>query len=447
MATDLLNVRKAFRARPGYYILDIDYSQIENRVSAAFAGEYPLLKGFVEGVDFYSNIYAQMAGIPFEQVTKSLRQIGKIIVLSQNYGAGAYSTARQLKTDVKRAQELIESLWKGLPATKNAKLAMLEKARRQGGIHSFFGRWMPLPNLDHFDRMIKAKEERKVWSSLVQGSSADWMKIAMIRCWRGLRDRDVHPLLTVHDELVFEVGFGEPFKEIVWIIREAMEFKVPTLPVDAPIYPSCKELYPGGFFVPAEPTFGPSWGEQYDLEDKIKKNPDGTEKVIPGFRTYAKQHGWPIDFDTFRDPKPDFFTQRSLRAVSVKSGPVAKAGLQAISEAMHVADTDPYMPVEVVARICGAKIEEEGMQFRYPCIVVKVPPLDEIEAAYLAKAATLAEGDHHVFVSYRDQMLDLGRTVDPKTLQSLLSRLPRVGSKVETEVYTNEGRLVKLAFA
>ena len=121
MSNQSVNVRSAFVARPGYYYMDADYAQIEPKLSAALAGERSLIQGFIDEKDYYTLIYALMSQTPYEQVTKTLRQIGKTIVLGQSYGQEAGGLARKLKTSFDNAKEYMDAYWSGIPYTKAAK--------------------------------------------------------------------------------------------------------------------------------------------------------------------------------------------------------------------------------------------------------------------------------------------------------------------------------------
>jgi hypothetical protein len=427
MATQLINVRAAFEARPGYVLYDIDYSQIENRLSAAVAGERPLLEGFLAGHDFYRMIFAQMKGgnIDINSITKTERQIGKVLVLGQGYGQGKKGAARQLKKSLEETEQILAAYWNGLPATTAARNEILIKARSAMGMSTWFGRWRPMPELFHDQNHIRAKAERQLWNFYIQGTAADWMKIAMLRCDRALAHYDVHLLLTVHDELLFEVSVKEPLAEVAWVIKDAMEFKVPDLPVDVPaLYRSNRDLYPDGFYVPAEATWGFNWGEQHELEDQTKGG-----KTVKGFRTLAKERGLDLDFETFRDPKPDYTTPRRSRA----SRPT-KPTLRAVeTAAINDLFTKPLQ-------------EDQVDPFRYPCVVVEMPQLDKAESEFVKNASALLPGPDHLFLEYDAKLIDTTVQVDGGQLVEYLKKLPRVGSKLTANRFNQNGSLVKVSF-
>jgi len=218
-------VRSAFIPRPGYFFLDPDYSQIEFKLSAAIAGEKRVLDGFNKGFDYYTIVYNGMFNTNFtgktdpqtgkKDIPATERKLGKEAALGQQYGQEAIGLARKLKVHKDKGQELMDRYWAGLPMTKLARENALKMALRIGGVQTWFGRKRPLPDLYSDIRKIQGKAVRSVWSTIIQGTAADWLKIAMVRLDRALEGYDAHILLTVHDELLLEVSEKEP----VWVIN------------------------------------------------------------------------------------------------------------------------------------------------------------------------------------------------------------------------------------
>jgi len=370
MANQSVNIREAFQAREGYYFIDPDYSQIEFRLSAALAGERPLIIGFHEGNDYYKMIFRQMKGgtIALEDVTKSERQLGKTVALGQNYDQGDSGLARKLRCDIEHARDVRESYWAGLPATKAAKEIAVQRALATGQVHTWFGRVRYLPELFSDNRRLRAKGIRSVWNTIIQGTAADWLKIAMVRCYAALKDRDVHILITVHDELVFEASEKESCLEITEIIRQAMEFKVKGLPL------GCEDMYPDGYFVPCDFEYGYDWGTLFKLDD-------WTDKSTPmiGFRTYCANENKPVNFDAPRpenisvsfvapkntDPRIEVAPRKNRKAKMSNTGEIQTGGL------------DPVDAVIVWAKTGKAP---EGP----PNLAVVAPPIEFVPAQPVA---------------------------------------------------------------
>lgn len=473
MATDLVNVRKAFIANPGYFIVDVDYSQIEPRLSAAHSGERPILQGFVADVDYYTNIYHLMSKIPIDQIGKKLRQIGKVINLRLSYGGGVNSLARTLKLGYEETSILLESYWAGQPALTAAINELLVRARSEGGVRTIFGSWMPLPDLSHQENAIRAKAERQCWNRLIQGTAAIWLKIAMLRCDRALVGRDVFMKLTVHDELYFECSVKEKVSEVLWLIRDAFEFKVPDLPVDAALYyQSNRDIYPSGFYVPAAITCGMNWGDQHEISDKtVKDKKTGEPKIIKGWKTISRELGLNLDFDTFEQLVPDYLTPRRNRffakpssspAEVPQSSPLRDRVAAMISEVRQASVNvvvESYGPAGVVApvlppaRLRLVQPDEEPPAeevrvdpYRYPCVVVKLPPVDATEERIVTLAAQTAVGNEWLFLQCGEALVDARRQVDAKAFMAILAKLPRICSILTSERYTAAGQLVRQVF-
>jgi len=262
MAYQGFNVRSAFIPRDGYYFVDVDWSQVEFRFSAMVAGEIEVLKGFAEGKDYYKNLTSLMFKIPYDAVTKAQRQTGKVVCLGQNYGQEKYGLARVLKCTPEVAQGVMDDFWAGQPRTKAAKERAVEETIRRGYVQTYLGRRRKLPDLLSNDRKKYGFGVRSVWSHIVQGSCADFLKIAMIRVRRALQGRDAYLILTVHDELLLEVGEKENFYEIVKIVAAAMAFRIPGFE-DLE-----KQMHRAGYpdwqaVLPIEIEFGYSYGELY----------------------------------------------------------------------------------------------------------------------------------------------------------------------------------------
>lgn len=273
MSNQSVDIRSAFVARPGYFLLDPDYSQIEFKISAALAGEKRVLDGFAKGHDYYTIVFNGMFSTNFtgkkdpvtgkRDIPSEDRKLGKETALGQNYGQEANGLARKLKVSQDRGRELMDRYWAGLPATKVAKEQALRFAMQKGYVQTWFGRKRPLPDLNSEIRSIRAKAVRSVWNTIIQGTAADWLKIAMVRVHRALKDYDAHILLTVHDELLIEVSEKEPIREVVAVVKEAMEFKVKGMPV------GLEDMYPDGFFVEVGDECGYDWGNLLPLRQFI----------------------------------------------------------------------------------------------------------------------------------------------------------------------------------
>jgi len=215
-------IRAAFVARPGYRIVSADYSQIELRVLAHLSHDPELIAAFSGDEDVHTHTASLVFDVPKDQVTREMRSRSKTINFGVIYGMGDAALGRQLDIPKQEAARFIEAYFR-----RYAKVAtfMLETVRAAGkgeAVRTLLGRRRFLPNLHSANRGLRAEAERIAKNTPIQGTAADILKLAMVKLGEG----DVVPgakmILTVHDELVFEVPEAA-VEEAKGRIREAME--------------------------------------------------------------------------------------------------------------------------------------------------------------------------------------------------------------------------------
>jgi DNA polymerase-1 len=227
-------IRLAFVAGlPGHVLLTADYSQIELRVLAHFTEEPALMRAFDADEDIHRAVASEVFNTPLEQVTREQRNYAKTINFGIIYGVSAYGLARRIEgLDVNAAGELIEAYHKRFPSIKRFLDECVMHAQSQGYVETILGRRRPIPDISSAVLAIRNGAERMAINSVVQGSAADLIKIAMNNVYRRLRTerRKSLLLLQVHDELVFETPRDDVEHDAA-IIREemqnAMKLKVP----------------------------------------------------------------------------------------------------------------------------------------------------------------------------------------------------------------------------
>lgn len=188
---------------PGFVLLVADYAQIEQRILAHFAGKGALWQGFWDGVDAHTATAAAVFGVAPEEVTKQMRQIAKAIAFAINYGAGPQKVADMSHTTLRRAKQILAEHEKQFPEVYAYKRKLLRTVRSRRPVpylRTLLGRKRRLPDLLSGDNGRRAKAERQVVNSHIQGSNADITKLALTRLHRGLLP-DMQILLTVHDEI------------------------------------------------------------------------------------------------------------------------------------------------------------------------------------------------------------------------------------------------------
>lgn len=256
-------IRKAFIAPPGHLLITADYSQIELRLLAHLSRDPALIEAFHRGEDIHVAVAAQIHGVAPERVTKEQRNGAKMVNFGIVYGITSYGLARRLKIGEKEAAEIIAGYKKKFAGITTFLEECIAQAKRYGYVETMLKRRRPIMGIDSKNPNERALAERVAINSVVQGSAADLIKMAMIDLHRRLgggarqqgsetarQGRNSAPstqhfappeiagvkmLLQIHDELVFEAQeevAEEARKLIVSRMEAAMELSVP-LKVDS----------------------------------------------------------------------------------------------------------------------------------------------------------------------------------------------------------------------
>jgi DNA polymerase-1 len=217
-------IRRAFVAAPGYLLMSADYSQIELRVLAHLAEEETLVDAFRTGEDIHDRTALKVFGPDSGLDPYELRRRAKIINYALLYGKTAFTLSRDIGVTQQAAQEFIDAYFAGFPRVRGFIDRTLDEARRTGVVRTLFGRRRLVPNLTSRNYQIKAAAERETVNMPIQGTAADILKKAMIDLHaalpaHGLRTRMI---LTVHDELLFEVPEDE-LEAAKALVQERME--------------------------------------------------------------------------------------------------------------------------------------------------------------------------------------------------------------------------------
>jgi DNA polymerase I len=204
-------IRAAFRSGvPGWQLLCADYSQIELRVLAHFSSDETLLAAFANDDDIHTLVASQVYGVERDRVDRDMRRSAKTINFGVIYGQSAFGLAKTLDIPQDEAQQFIDAYFARYPGVDRFMEATLDEARRRGFVTTISGRRRPVQGVrDAAARGTKRQRllpERIAINSVIQGSAADLIKMAMIRVHRRLRSEpwQAKLLLQIHDELVFE---------------------------------------------------------------------------------------------------------------------------------------------------------------------------------------------------------------------------------------------------
>jgi len=222
-------IRQAFVPEDEAHVLLVaDYSQIELRVLAHLSGDEGLAAAFEAGTDIHAATAAAVFDLPLEHVDPESRRRAKVFNFGLAYGMNAYGLAQRLDIAPDEAQGIIDEYFAGFPKIKTYLSTQVERARLDGYTETILGRRRYIPELTSDNRRIRELGERQALNAPIQGSASDVFKVAMIRVDAALTERpelDCHMLLTVHDELVFEVR-ADAVEDAKALVREGMEHAV-----------------------------------------------------------------------------------------------------------------------------------------------------------------------------------------------------------------------------
>jgi DNA polymerase-1 len=228
-------IRQAFVPRKGYTLLSCDYSQIELRVMAALSCDLTMITAFQDGADIHTITAAKVHGVTPEEVTREMRSGAKMVNFGIIYGISAFGLSQRLAIPRGEAAEIIDAYFREYPAIKEYMDRTIAESREKGYAETISGRRRQYPDLNSSNAGLRQNAERAAINMPIQGTSADMIKIAMIRIDELLRKKPylTKMLLQVHDELVFDLHPDEE-SELVPKILHIMETALP-LPHDVPI--------------------------------------------------------------------------------------------------------------------------------------------------------------------------------------------------------------------
>ncbi|MBT6306621.1 MAG: DNA polymerase I [Rhodospirillaceae bacterium] len=230
-------IRTAFIAESGNTLLSIDYSQIELRLLADIANIQSLKDAFHEGIDIHAQTASEVFNVPLQEIDSMVRRNAKAINFGIIYGISSFGLARQLRCQQSDAKRYIDAYFDKYPGIKaymeNTKLA----ARANGYVETLFGRKIHLSGIKEASPARRGFFERAAINAPIQGTAADIIKRAMIKVPMALKNAQLNAqmLLTVHDELLFEVPNTE-LQDTTQTLRRAMEeAAMPAVKISVPL--------------------------------------------------------------------------------------------------------------------------------------------------------------------------------------------------------------------
>ena len=217
-------IRAAFVARPGWVLVDADYSQIELRVLAHMSGDETMRSAFLEGQDIHSRTAAEVYGVPLDEVTPAMRSSAKAVNFGIVYGISDFTLAKNISVTRAEARDFMERYFARYPGVKRFMEDCVQLGYARGYARTLLGRRRYLPELKSPSYNVRAFGERCAMNSPIQGTAADIIKLAMIRVFEALRAQKLRArlILQVHDELIVEAPEDEA-ERVRALLRDCME--------------------------------------------------------------------------------------------------------------------------------------------------------------------------------------------------------------------------------
>ncbi len=217
-------IRSCFIPASGYKIMSADYSQIELRILAHVTKDNMLVKAYQNGKDIHTQTASLIYDVPEDKVDSEMRSAAKTVNFAVIYGRGARNLSKDLNISVDEAQEFRNKYFEKYYGVNSYIETVREKSRDSGFVRTLFGRVRYLPGYASSNQRDIAGAERIAFNTIIQGTSADIIKIAMKNINNSFNEKGLKSkmLIQVHDELVFEVHENE-IDKVKEIIKNEME--------------------------------------------------------------------------------------------------------------------------------------------------------------------------------------------------------------------------------
>ena len=227
-------IRKAFiPGEKNWELLCCDYSQIELRVLAHFSKDAAMTEAFKNGIDIHTAVAAEVFRVDEKDVDKEMRRVAKAVNFGVIYGQSPYGLAASLNIPQEQAAEFIDDYFSRYPGVEVFIEKTLEECHRTGYAFTILGRRRPIAGIKNTGGRNRNMPERTAINTVIQGSAADLIKLAMLKVHAALEQSDLAAkmLLQIHDELIFESP-AEELEPLIELVRENME---QAMSLDVPI--------------------------------------------------------------------------------------------------------------------------------------------------------------------------------------------------------------------
>lgn len=216
-------IRQAFiPSHPDWFLVSADYSQIDLRMLAHLSGDTSLCEAFRQGEDIHLHTASQVFDVPETQVTPEMRKRAKTINFGLIYGISPFGLSRQLGITTDEARTYITHYFERFPDIRDYHDRIISAAQRDGYVKTIMGRLRRVPHINSSNNPERQEAVRQGFNAVVQGSSADAIKIAMIHLNEKLKPMRARMVLQVHDEIVVDTPPDE-LETVCGMLKESME--------------------------------------------------------------------------------------------------------------------------------------------------------------------------------------------------------------------------------
>ncbi|HEY4510393.1 MAG TPA: DNA polymerase [Candidatus Paceibacterota bacterium] len=221
-----MNIRRAFISPRGAKLLALDYSQIELRILAILSRDEKLSAIFKRGEDVHTAVASEVFNVSSRDVTPEMRRRAKVINFGIIYGMGVNALKNSIGSSQKEAREFYDNYFIRFPKISGYLEGLKKEAYEKGYTETFFGRKRYFPDIRSRVEYVRKSAERMAMNAPIQGSAADFIKLAMVNAEEALRKKGLKEkaslLLQIHDELVYEVK-NEALEDVARVVSHEME--------------------------------------------------------------------------------------------------------------------------------------------------------------------------------------------------------------------------------
>ena len=217
-------IRKAFLPSENSVLLSSDYSQIELRVLAHISNAKSLQEAFNNDEDIHTHVASDIFDVPDENVTPNMRRTAKSVIFGIVYGISGYGLSENLDITPTEGKKYIDKYLELYPEVNQYMKDIVEKTRKLGYVRTLFNRKRDIEEIKNTNYLIRSMGDRMALNTPIQGTSADILKLAMVKLYNLLKEKGYKTkmLLQVHDELIFDVPNDE-LESIKKLVKDTME--------------------------------------------------------------------------------------------------------------------------------------------------------------------------------------------------------------------------------